>query len=164
MPLVIGQNLPDANFCRIVDGDVGQVALRSLSAGKKLVLFGLPGAFTRTCSTQHLPGFVGAAGDFREKGVNHVVCVSVNDPWVIQAWDAATGAGKAGVDLLADADSAFTIAMGLQFSAPAVGFINRCKRFSLFADDGVIRAVNLETERGVCDLTTAQTLLAQIQA
>ena len=158
----VGDKLPDATLMRIGENGPEQVSLASLRDGKKLVVFGLPGAFTRTCSALHLPGFIRNAEAFRAKGVDHIVCISVNDPFVMKAWDDAMGAAEAGVELLADGASEFTKAAGLAFSLPELGFIDRCLRFSAYVDDGRISALNLETQSGVCDLTAAETLLGQI--
>ncbi len=162
MTIAVGDTLPDGTLVRIGENGPETVSLADLSAGKKLVLFGLPGAFTRTCSSAHLPGFVRNADAFRAKGVDHIVCMSVNDPFVMQAWDDVQGAAKAGVELLADGDSSVTKALDLAFSAPALGFIDRCKRFSAYIEDGTIKVLNFETEAGTCDLTAAESLLAQI--
>lgn len=162
MTLSTGDHLPDATLSRIGEGGPEQVTIRELSGGKKLVLFGLPGAFTRTCSAAHLPSFIRTAQVFRDKGVDHVVCISVNDPFVMKAWDDAMGASIAGIDMLADGDSSFTKAAGFEFTMPAFGFIDRCKRFSAYAEDGVVKVLNFETKAGTCDLTAGETLLSQI--
>ncbi len=158
----VGDSLPDARFSVIGDGGPEFVQLADFLADGDVVLFGLPGAFTRTCSALHLPGFIRAAPAFRDRGVAHVLCISVNDPFVMQAWDRATGAGEAGVRLLADGDSGFTRAIGMAFSAPELGFIDRCRRFSMLARDGRVALFNPEPDGGVCDLSSAETLLAQM--
>ncbi len=162
MTISVGDKLPDATLGFIGETGPETVSLSSLSAGQSLVIFGLPGAFTRTCSATHLPSFIRSSEAFRTKGVDHIVCLSVNDPFVMKAWDEATGASIAGIKMLADGDSTFTRAAGLEFSAPALGFINRCKRFSAHVEDGRIKVLNFETQAGVCDLTAGETLLAQI--
>ncbi len=162
MTLSTGDQLPDATLSRIGDAGPEQVSISGLARGKRLVLFGLPGAFTRTCSATHLPSFIRTAAAFRAKGIDHVVCISVNDPFVMKAWDEAMGASGAGIDMLADADAGFTKAAGFDFTIPALGFIDRCKRFSAYAEDGVVKVLNFETEAGVCNLTAGETLLARI--
>jgi len=162
MTIATGDRMPEGTLVRMTGDGPETVQLADLHAGKKLVLFGLPGAFTRTCSAAHLPGFIRNAEAFRAKGVDHIVCMSVNDPFVMQAWDDAQGAAAAGVELFTDGDSSVTKALGLAFSAPALGFIDRCKRFSAYIEDGTVKVLNFETESGTCDLTAAETLLAQI--
>jgi len=162
MALAIGDTLPDGTLTKITETGPETVSLGDLGANKKLVLFGLPGAFTRTCSAAHLPGFVRNADAFRAKGVDHIVCMSVNDPFVMQAWDDVQGAAKAGVELLSDGDSSVTKSLGFAFTMESLGFIDRCKRFSAYVENGVVKALNFETEAGTCDLTAAETLLDQI--
>ncbi len=135
------------------------VSLASLTEGRKIVLFGLPGAFTATCSAAHLPSFIRTADDLRAKGVDDIICMSVNDPWVMDAWDKSTGASKAGITMLSDPDGALTISMGLEFSAPPVGFINRTRRFAAIVENGVVTLLNEEEERGVCNFTAGETIL-----
>ncbi len=162
MAISVGDRFPDASFCYLNDDGLETVTLESLSKGRKLVLFGLPGAFTRTCSATHLPSFIRTAAQFRQKGVDHIVCVSVNDPFVMKAWAVSSGATDAGIMMLADADASFTKAAGLEFSTPQLGFIDRCKRFSAYVEDGEIRVLNFETQAGVCDISSGETLLEQI--
>jgi len=162
MVLSVGDTLPQASFSRFTGTGLEAVSLKDLANDQKLVIFGLPGAFTRTCSATHLPSFIRTADAFRAKGVDHIVCVSVNDPFVMKAWDDASGASDAGVELLADGDSSFTKAIGLEFTVAPTGFINRCKRFSAYVENGVVKILNLETTSGECDISAGQTLLDQI--
>lgn len=159
----IGDPLPDARLSRIGASGPEHLNLSDICKGGDVALFGLPGAFTRTCSAAHLPSFMRTADDLRGEGVTRIVCVSVNDPFVMKAWDEATGASEAGVELLADGDSTLTRAMGLAFSAPDLGFIDRCMRFSALVREGRLRLFNTESQRGVCDLTAGETLLGQIR-
>ncbi|HBN30768.1 MAG TPA: peroxiredoxin [Rhodobacteraceae bacterium] len=162
MIIAVGTKLPEANLGRVGEKGPEAIALSSLSKGKKLVIFGLPGAFTSTCSKTHLPSFIRTADAFRAKGVDHIVCFSVNDVYVMKAWDDASGGGAAGIELYADGDASLTKALGLDFSAPAVGFIDRCKRFSAYVVDGEVKILHFETQAGVCDFTAGETLLAEI--
>jgi cytochrome c peroxidase len=162
MTIKPGDTLPDATFSKIGAKGPEMVSLSDLSQGKKLVLFGLPGAFTRTCSAAHLPSFIRTADALRAKGVDHIVCVSVNDPFVMKAWDDASGAAEAGIELLADGDAAFTKAIGMAFSAPQIGFIDRSKRYSAYIENGVVKVLNPEPEGGGCEISAGETLLEQI--
>ncbi len=163
MTLSLGDKLPDATLSRIGEKGPEFVTLASLTEGQNVVIFGLPGAFTRTCSAAHLPSFLRTAAALKAEGVDHVICLSVNDTFVMQAWDDAHGAAAAGVMMLADGASEFTKAAGLAFSAPAVGFIDRCQRFSAYVVDGEVKVLNMETKAGTCDLTAGETMLAQIE-
>ena len=118
------------------------VDTRSLFHGKKVVLFAVPGAFTPTCSERHLPGFVERFEDFRARGID-VACVSVNDPFVMQAWGQSQNVPE-GLLMLADGNGDFTRALGLEMDASAYGMGTRCKRFALYAEDGVVKQLHVE--------------------
>ena len=114
-----------------------------LFAGKKVVLFGVPGAFTPGCSKTHLPGYVSAAADLKAKGVSEIVCISVNDPFVMAEWGKAHGAdGK--VRMLADTTAAYTKSLGLDLDLTAALGSVRCKRFSAVIDNGTVTTLNVE--------------------
>lgn len=160
MTIAEGDKLPDAQLLRIGAEGPETVALSDLTAGRKIVLFGVPGAFTPTCHSAHVPSFVRTAGDFTAKGVDEIVCVAVNDPFVMKAWGEASGAAEAGIAMLADAEGALVKAMGLDFTAPPVGLYGRAKRFALIADDGVVRTLSVEDNPGACDVSGGEALLA----
>lgn len=162
MTISEGAQLPDANLSRVGDAGPEFIQLSSLSKDKRIVLFGLPGAFTRTCSAAHLPSFIRTAKAFRAKGVDHIICLSVNDPFVMAAWAKDLETDAVGIEMWADGASEFTKAAGLDFSAPQVGFVDRCKRFSAYVVDNKVIQLNLETKSGVCDFTAGETLLDQI--
>lgn len=162
MVISVGDRLPEATLLTIGANGPEAVDLGERLKGRKVVIFGLPGAFTGTCTTAHVPSFIRTKPGFEAKGVDEVICVTVNDPFVVKAWTDATGAGTAGIATLADAESAFTSAIGMEFSAPASGFVNRSKRYSLYAEDGVVKVLNLEVARGTCEISAGETLLAQL--
>lgn len=162
MTISVGERLPEGVLMRLGESGPEPVALEGLLKGRKVALFGLPGAFTSTCSVAHLPSFMRNAEAIKAKGVDEIVCMAVNDPWVMDAWDKATGAGAAGITMLTDPDGALTVAMGLDFSAPPVGFINRTRRFSAIIEDGSVTWIKEEEERGVCALTSGEELLAAL--
>lgn len=162
MALGAGDTLPAASLIRIGDAGPETVDVAALSAGRKLVIFGLPGAFTGTCTTAHVPSFMRTKAEFEAKGVDEIVCVAVNDPFVMQAWGDSTGATDAGLKLLADPASEFTKAMGLAFTAPPVGFYDRSKRYALYAEDGVIKVLNVDENPGECTLSAGEALLEKV--
>ncbi|EMS47115.1 Peroxiredoxin-2E-1, chloroplastic [Triticum urartu] len=135
------------------------VTVRDLTAGKKVVLFAVPGAFTPTCTQKHLPGFVARAGELRAKGVDTVACVSVNDAFVMRAWKESLGVGDE-VLLLSDGNGELTRAMGveLDLSDKPVGLGVRSRRYALLADDGVVKVLNLE-EGGAFTNSSAEDML-----
>ena len=162
MTISVGDTLPDATLIKLGDKGPEPVSLQDLAKGRKLVLFAVPGAFTPTCHSAHVPSFIRTKDQFTAKGVDEIVCVSVNDPFVMKAWGEATGATSAGVTMLADADSGFTKAMGLAFSAAPAGLMDRSKRYALYAEDGVVKQLHLEESPGTCDISGGEALLAAI--
>lgn len=162
MTIKTGDTLPDATLLRVGDEGPQKVSLSEKLKGRKVVIFGLPGAFTNTCSSAHLPSFMITYDDFMAKGVDEIICLSVNDPFVMKAWGESSGAADVGITLLADADSSFTAAIGMQFNAPDSGFVNRSKRYSMLVEDGVVTILNEELARGVCEISAGETLLAAL--
>ncbi len=162
MTISAGDTLPDANLLKMGADGPEAVSLGSLAKGRKIVVFAVPGAYTPTCHSSHVPSFIRTKSGFDAKGVDEIICVAVNDPFVMKAWGEATGATKAGITLLSDADGSFTKAMGLEFSAPPAGLISRSKRNALYAVDGVIKTIHLEESPGVCEMSGGESLLAAI--
>ncbi len=162
MTISVGDTLPGATMLAMGENGPETVDLGEKLRGRKVVVFGLPGAFTSTCTTAHVPSFIRTKPKFEAKGVDEIICVTVNDPFVVKAWTDATGAGDAGITTLADAESAFTSAIGMDFSAPPVGFVNRSRRYSLYAEDGVVKILKIEEVRGACEISAGETLLAEL--
>jgi len=158
MTISAGQTLPDATLVRMGVKGPETVTLSSLLKGRKVVLFALPGAFTGTCSTIHMPSFVRTAEAFRAKGIDDIICLSVNDPFVLKIWGETTGATAAGLMLVGDADGSFTKGLGMDFTAPAIGLIGRSNRYALVIDDGVVTHANID-DPGVCNMSTGEMLL-----
>ncbi|WP_298295426.1 peroxiredoxin [uncultured Litoreibacter sp.] len=162
MTISVGDTLPDANLLRMgAEGPEG-VSLSSLTKGRKVVIFGLPGAYTGTCTSAHVPSFMRTKGDFDAKGVDEIICVSVNDPFVMAAWGESTGAADAGLTFLGDAASELTNAIGMAFDAPPAGLHGRSKRYALYAEDGVVKVLQAEQSPGVCETSGGEALLASI--
>jgi peroxiredoxin len=161
MTIAIGSRLPEATLLTMGENGAEVVTLSDRLKGRKVVIFGLPGAYTGTCSTAHVPSFMRTAGKFADKGVDEILCVSVNDPFVMKAWGEATGATATGITMLGDADASFTKAIGLTFDVPHLGFFARSKRYSLLAEDGVVTQFNPETGPG-CEISAGEHLLSQL--
>ena len=161
MTISVGGKLPEATFVKLGAEGPESVSLGALLAGRKVVLFALPGAYTGPCSTSHVPSFIRTADAFRAKGVEEIICVSVNDPFVLKAWGEATGATAAGITFLGDADGAFTKELKMDFTAPHLGLIGRSNRYALVLEDGVITHANID-KPGVCDISTGEALLAAL--
>lgn len=158
MAIKQGDRIPEVPLQRIRDG-IETVDTHALFDGKKVVLFAVPGAFTPTCSEKHLPGYVEHFEDFRAKGVN-VACLSVNDPFVMQAWGRNQDVPD-GMEMLADGNGEFTKALGLEMDASAYGMGTRAKRFALYAEDGVVKQVHVEAP-GEYRVSSAEHMLSQL--
>ncbi|MDN5787452.1 peroxiredoxin [Pseudorhodobacter sp.] len=162
MTISVGDKLPEANVVRMGASGPEQVNIAELARGRKVVIFAVPGAFTPTCHSAHVPSFIRTREAFAEKGVEEVICVSVNDPFVMQAWGKATGADEAGITMLADGTAEFAKAMGMTFDAPPVGLMSRSKRYALMAENGVIKVLHQEESPGTCETSGGEALLAAI--
>lgn len=162
MTISAGDSLPEANLVRIGDEGPEDLSITALTQGRKVVIFGLPGAYTVTCTTAHVPSFIRTRAAFADKGIDAVICVAVNDPFVMQAWGASTGAAEAGITLLGDPASEFTKAIGMEFTAPPVGFYDRSKRYAMMVEDGTVRVLHLDENPGVCETSGGEALLDAI--
>jgi peroxiredoxin len=159
--IAVGDKLPDATLSYFdpADGELKTVTVAELTAGKKAILFAVPGAFTPTCSQKHLPGFVEKAGELKAKGVETVACVSVNDAFVMKAWKESLGLGD-DVLLLSDGNLELTRALGVEMdlSDKPVGLGVRSRRYALLAEDGVVKVLNLE-DGGAFTTSSAEEML-----
>ena len=158
MPIQPGDTLPEVSLKRIREG-VETVDTHSLFGGKKVVLFAVPGAFTPTCSERHLPGFIEHFDRFNARGIT-VACVSVNDPFVMQAWGQSQSVPD-GLIMLADGNADFTRAMGLELDASGYGMGTRSRRYALYAEDGVVKHVFVEAP-GEFRVSSAEHMLEQL--
>ena len=161
MTISVGARLPEAMLSHMGAQGPETVSLAAKLKGRKVVVFGLPGAFTGTCSTSHLPSFIRVKDKLAAKGVEEIICISVNDPFVLKAWDQATGAAAGGITLLGDADGALTHALKMEFSAPAIGLIGRSNRYALVLEDGVVTVANIDAP-GECNISKGEELLEQM--
>jgi peroxiredoxin len=162
MTISKGATLPAATFFRLGDKGVDQVTTAALFTGRKVAFFGLPGAYTGTCSTMHVPSFIRVAEGLRAKGVAEIVCIATDGPHVMDAWAKATGGDKAGITFLSDATGDFTRGIGLTLDVPAIGFFGRSKRYSALAEDGVVTQYNPEPAGSACEISAGETLLGQL--
>ena len=158
MTIKAGDRLPAATFNLINDG-VQSVSTDDVFKGKKVVMFSVPGAFTPTCSERHLPGYVERYADFRKRGIE-VACVAVNDAFVMRAWARDQGVPE-GLMMLADGNGEFARALGLEMDASKFGMGLRSKRFALYADDGVVKVLQVEAP-GEFKVSSAEAMLEAI--
>jgi peroxiredoxin len=160
MTIKIGDKLPAGEFLSFnVDGQI-KLTTDQVFAGKKVVLFAVPGAFTPTCSMNHLPGFIEHADAIKAKGVDVIACTAVNDVHVMKAWSKHAGAdGK--ILMLADGNATFAKAVGLDVDLAAPGMGLRSKRYSMLVENGVVKQLNVEDKSGV-NVSGADTMLTQL--
>lgn len=160
--IAVGDRLPEAELREKTDQGPVAVDLADLTRGTKVVIFGLPGAFTPTCDSAHLPSFIRVRDDLAGKGVSHVVCVAVNDVHVMRRWGEEAGALDGGIRMLSDGDGAFTKALGLAYDNPAAGMFNRSKRYAMLVEDGVVTRFHLDDAPGTCALSSGEAMLAEL--
>jgi len=159
MTIAAGDTIPSITLHTMGAEGPGPISTDDLFKGKKVVAFGLPGAFTPTCSAKHLPGFVEHADAIKAKGVDSIVCLSVNDAFVMGAWGKDQNVGDA-VTMVADGDAAFAKATGLELDLNGKGLGLRCQRFAMIVDDGVVRSIDIDA--GGFEKTSAEYLLGQL--
>ncbi len=162
MSISVGDRLPEATFLRVGPEGPEQVSLSERTSGRKVIVFAVPAAFSSTCSEKHIPSYVRTMEALAQKGIDEIICVSVNDPFVMKAWAEASGAEAAGITLLADADGAFTAAMGRNFDAPPVGFYGRSERYAMIVEDGVVRALDIEENPGMAEVSSGEAMLEKV--
>lgn len=161
MTIAIGNKLPSATFKeKAADGPV-EITTDELFKGKRVVLFAVPGAFTPTCSLNHLPGFLENRDAILARGVDDIAVVAVNDWHVMGAWAQSSG-GMGKIHFLADWDGAFTKALGLDIDLSAGGLGVRSKRYSMLVEDGVVKTLNIEDSPGQADVSSAATIIGQL--
>lgn len=160
MAVKAGERMPEGNLLRMGENGVETVPTSGLFSGRRVVVFGLPGAFTGTCSTAHVPSYMRVMPSLLARGVDEVICVSANDPWVMKAWGEQTGATAAGITLLADPAGEWIEALGTAFDAPQVGFHRRSRRFSALVVDGIVDLWHEEAGPGLCEATAGEAMLA----
>ncbi len=160
MTIAQGDSLPDTSLIRLGKDGPEEVSIPELTSGRKVVIFAVPGAFTPTCHSAHVPSFIRTKDALDAKGVQEIICISVNDPFVMKAWGEATGAAEAGLTLLSDGTGAFTKAIGMDFDAPPVGLMGRSKRYAMLVEDGKVALLHAEESPGVCEVSGGEALLA----
>ena len=167
MAIKVGDKLPEGELQEFVETETEGCSIgpntfkvQDIVKGKKIVIFGLPGAFTTTCSAKHVPSYLQKYDALKARGVNEVWCLSVNDPFVMGAWGRDQKSGDK-VRMMADGSAAYTKKLGLELDLTARGMGVRCQRFSMLVDDGVVKAVNIEAP-GKFEVSDADTMLKQV--
>ncbi len=160
MTIKVGDKVPDATLMHMTEAGPAPITTQELFGGKKVALFAVPGAFTPTCSAQHLPGFVNHADAIKGKGVDTIACVSVNDAFVMAAWGEDRDVGDK-VLMLADGNLDLTTKLGLELDASKFGLGQRSQRYSMIVDDGVVTNLNIEGP-GQFELSKAEAIVDQL--
>lgn len=158
MNINVGQKLPNVTLKIMSEKGPADITVESLTEGKKVVIFAVPGAFTPGCSNTHLPGFVVKADEIKAKGVDSIICLSVNDAFVMSAWGKAQNAEE--LLMIADGNGEFTDALGLALDATGHGMGTRSKRYAMIVEDGTITHLAVD-EKGI-DGSSAESILAQL--
>mgnify|MGYP006272912357 CR=1 FL=1 len=159
MPISVGDALPQATFRAMTADGPAEISSADLFSGKAAV-FAVPGAFTPTCHNAHMPSFVRNVDALKAKGVDRIVCIAVNDPFVVGAWGEATGAAAAGVRVVGDSEAAFTKAIGLDLDMSGIGLGTRSQRYAMLVEDGKVAWLAVEGSPGQAEATSAEAMLA----
>lgn len=162
MTISVGDKLPAGTVLQMGANGAETVDMAAKLAGRNVVIFGLPGAYTGTCTTSHVPSFMRVMDKLAAKGVDEVICLSVNDPFVMKAWGEATGAAAKGITFLADGDASYTKSIGQEFSVPHLAFFDRSKRYALYAVDGVVKVLNQGQETNACEISGGEAMVDAI--
>jgi len=158
MTIKVGDTIPTVKLQQMQEKGITNISSDDLFKAKKVVLFALPGAFTPTCSASHLPGYVVKSDDFFAKGIDSIICLSVNDAYVMNAWGKEHNADDR-VQMIADGSADFTRAIGLEVDLSKTGMGIRSRRYAMVVNDGVVEALNLE-DQGKFEVSDAETILA----
>lgn len=159
MTIAVGDKLPDVKLIQATDNGPEAVQSADYFKGKRVALFSVPGAFTPTCSAKHLPGYVDKAAELKAKGIDAIACTAVNDPFVMGAWNKASG--SADVAMLADGNADFAKALGLTMDGSGFGLGTRGQRFSMVVNDGVVEQLNVEAP-GEFKVSSAEHMIDQL--
>jgi peroxiredoxin len=161
MAIKVGDRIPKATLKRLTPEGIKDIHTDEFFKGRKVVLFSVPGAFTPTCSAKHLPGFVEKADEIKGKGVSEIVCISVNDAFVMDSWGKDRNVGSK-VTLLADGNAEFSRALGLEFDGSGFGMGIRGLRFSALVEDGVVKTLHVEAP-GKFEVSKAEVILGDLK-
>lgn len=161
MTIKIGNTLPTVTLKRLGASGMEELDTGTYFKGRKVVMFGTPGAFTPSCAQKHLPGYIGNADAIKAQGVDEIICVSVNDPFVMKQWGEVAGAaGK--VTMLPDGNGAFATALGLTFDGSGAGLGTRAKRFSMIVTNGVVESLEVEDAPSNVELSGAEMCMIKL--
>ena len=163
MKYSVGDDFPEVIFNWMDDNfEVQKAGSSELFGDKKIILIGMPGAFSPTCSMMHLPSFINSVKEFKNLGVEEIFCVLVNDVYVAKVWGESTGATKAGIKIITDPLSILAETLDMEFTVKGTGLLRRLQRFTAVIKNNKIDRLYFEKERGVCDMTSAKNVLKDL--
>jgi peroxiredoxin len=157
----VGDKLPEVSFKQFTADGLGDISTGDVFAGKRVLLFGIPGAFTPVCQGNHLPGYVEQAETFRQHGIDSIACISVNDTFVMRAFGEAKGADGR-ITMLADSDGEFTQKVGMEADASSFGLGRRSERYAMIVRDGVVETLQVESHFVDHAVTSAHSMLSAL--
>ena len=158
MKIKVNDQLPDVEVFQLINGDPVKEKISEIIKNKKVVMFGLPGAYTSVCSTKHLPGYIKNVDQFKSKGIDQIICISVNDPFVMDAWGKANNVGN-NILMLADPFINFTKAIGAEIDKSGRGLGIRSNRYTMLIDNLKVLNIKEELNTGTCETTAAENFL-----
>lgn len=162
MTIKIGDTIPSVSVKRLGDSGMESVDIAQYIAGRKVVIFAVPGAFTPSCAQKHLPGYIQNADSIKASGIDEIICMAVNDPFVMKHWGEAAGAaGK--ITMLPDGNAEFTRAIGLEMDGSGAGLGLRSKRYSMIVDKGVVKSLDIEAAASDVELSGAEACMLKLK-
>ena len=161
MKLKENENVPNSEIFVLENGEPSKKNIEELLKGKKAVIFGLPGAYTSVCSAKHLPGYVNLYQQYKDKGINHIICMSVNDPFVMSAWGKENNVGDK-IIMMGDPFLNFTKAIGAEVDKSGRGLGIRSNRYTMLVDDMKVLKLQEEKDTGSCEISAAENFLKLI--
>jgi peroxiredoxin (alkyl hydroperoxide reductase subunit C) len=161
MKLKENDNIPNSEIFVLENGEPTKKNIEELLKGKKVIIFGLPGAYTSVCSAKHLPGYVNLYQQYKDKGINHIICVSVNDPFVMSAWGKENNVGDK-IIMMGDPFLNFTKAIGAEVDKSGRGLGIRSNRYTMLVDDMKVVKLQEEKDTGSCEISSAENFLKLI--
>ena len=161
MKIKVNDQLSDVEVFQLINGDPVKKKISEIIKNKKVVMFGLPGAYTSVCSTKHLPGYIKNVDQFKSKGIDQIICISVNDPFVMDAWGKANNVGN-NILMLADPFINFTKAIGAEIDKSGRGLGIRSNRYTMLIDNLKVLNIKEEPDTGTCEISAAENFLKLI--
>ena len=162
MTINIGDKFPDSTLSFYKNNSIKNIDTYQMFKNKHIIIFGMPGAFTPTCSKHHIPSIIEQIDKFKEKGVDDIFCLVVNDIYVTKVWADHTGATESELKVVSDQCGVLVQKIGMSFNAPEIGFINRSIRFCIILKNGFVEKIFSENKSGVCEITSGKNILSQL--